>query len=96
MTTNPSNNNSEKEDMQYKISINGFNLEDILKEEFIKKMETDFDNFQSLFFGLVIGDLKKENMVLFKRWENNLDIESYKKENIRKIKTLIDSFKDEE
>jgi len=59
-------------------------------------METDFDSFESLFYCLVIGDFKKENIVLLKRWKNGFDIESYKEDNIKKIKTLIESFQVEE
>ena len=96
MTKDPSIKDSKKDEMQYKMRIDGFNLNDILKDEFIRMMEYDFNNFQSLFLGLVIGDLKKENVVLLRTLDNTLEMESFKEENIKKIKTLICSFKEEE
>lgn len=96
MTMDSSNNNSEEKDMQYKISIDGFNLNDILKDKFIERMEKDFESFESLFLGLVIGDAKKENVIIFKRWGDIFEIESYNEENINTLKSLIDSFKKEE
>jgi hypothetical protein len=78
-----------------KISIEGFNIKDLLKDEFIENLNRNLNDYTLLNFALILDEQKPMNLVSIghtsqEDYNNNiLTISAEKEENLSKFLNLL-------
>lgn len=78
-----------------KIAIKGKAIKDILNENFINKLELNFDNYSLINFALIVGDDKPSNLISIghissEDYKNNvLTITAENEENLNKFFEIL-------
>lgn len=84
-------------DVQYSVKINELDLNTVFNDKFVKIMNDNFDDFQGIFLGFHVNELKKNNIITvrqeFFEESKGVQIDAYNEKLLSGIVDILNSLK---